>query len=394
VKVSSVIAPRTRRPRYALISPIAEGGMATVYLGKQRGDADFVRAVAIKRLRPQFSRSREFSASLLDEARLASRIHHPNVVPILDVVQSRGELLLIMEYVIGESFSRLIDESRARERPIDVDVAVAVILDVLRGLHAAHVACDAKGQRLGIVHRDVSPHNVLVGLDGVARVFDFGVAKALGNAQLTRPGQIKGTLAYMSPEQLCGNPVAAGSDVFAAAIVLWEALAGQDLFVRDDETATVGAVLAGPIPSLAELRAVPRSLDAVLARALNRDPAARHQSAIELAQELESCIRPASSTRVGDWVHSLVGPDLESRRTKLSVVETCTSPNHAIPEPPRELKPAAVEPSGSEPVPRSSKRRRGARRKSYGPAILLAVAIVAACAFALTWPWWSRHLPG
>lgn len=303
--------------------------MATVYLGKQRGDADFVRAVAIKRLHPQFSRSEEFSVCLLDEARLASRIHHPNVVPILDVVRSNGELLMVMEYVVGESLAHLLEASQARQVGVPIDIAVGVIADALRGLHAAHIARDAKGRPLGIVHRDVSSHNVLVGLDGVARVFDFGIAKALGNAQLTRPGQIKGTLAYMSPEQLLGKAVGPTSDVFAAAVVLWESLAGYDLFARDDESATVTAVLQGVVPALHETAGVPRELDAVLACALDRDPARRFQSALEFAAALEGCVRPAGAARIGDWVKWLVGADLENRRVRLAAVEKRSSPDYS-----------------------------------------------------------------
>ena len=318
-----------RQRRYALIAPIAEGGMATVYLGKQRGDADFVRAVAIKRLHPQFSRSEEFSVCLLDEARLASRIHHPNVVPILDVVRSNGELLMVMEYVVGESLAHLLETSQQHQVGVPIDIAVGVIADALRGLHAAHIARDAKGRWLGIVHRDVSSHNVLVGLDGVARVFDFGIAKALGNAQLTRPGQIKGTLAYMSPEQLLGKPVGPTSDVFAAAVVLWEALAGYDLFARDDESATVSAVLKGDVPRLHETAGVPKELDALLARALDRAPEHRFQSALEFAAALEACVRPAGAARIGDWVRWLVGNQLEERRLRLAAVEKRSSPDYS-----------------------------------------------------------------
>jgi serine/threonine-protein kinase len=348
--------------------------MATVYLGKQRGDADFVRAVAIKRLHPQFARSEEFSVCLLDEARLASRIHHPNVVPILDVVRSNGELLMVMEYVVGESLAHLLEKSQERKAAVPIDVAVSIIVDTLRGLHAAHIAKDARGRWLGIVHRDVSSHNILVGLDGVARVFDFGIAKALGNAQLTRPGQIKGTLAYMSPEQLLGKQVGPTSDVFAAAVVLWEALAGYDLFARDDESATVSAVLQGVVPALHETAGVPLALDAALARALDREPERRFQTALEFAAALEACVRPAGAARVGDWVTWLVGGELEQRRVRLASVEKRSSPDYsrALIEQARSLRQSAA--GGSSEPPMQPRAR-------YGTALVIAaVAGLAAAA--------------
>ena len=192
--------------RYALYDSIACGGMASVHLGRLIGPAGFSRTVAIKRLHENYAKDPEFVAMLLDEARLAARINHPNVVSTLDVVAVGPELLLVMEYVAGESLSALIRTCQQTEHSPPIPVVVDIAIGMLNGLHAAHEATGEGGQPLNIVHRDVSPQNVLVGTDGVTRVVDFGIAKAIGRTQETRSGAIKGKPAYMAPEQLQGAP--------------------------------------------------------------------------------------------------------------------------------------------------------------------------------------------
>src|ERR1700729_765840 len=190
--------------RYALYGELASGGMATVHLGRLLGPVGFSRTVAIKRLHAQFAKDPEFVSMFLDEARLAARIRHPNVVQTLDVVATEGELFVVMDYVQGESLSRLLRASRT-VGPIPVRVASAILCGALHGLHAAHEATDEHGVPLGLVHRDMSPQNVLVDVDGSARVLDFGVAKAAGRTQTTGRGKIKGKLRYMAPEQIQGS---------------------------------------------------------------------------------------------------------------------------------------------------------------------------------------------
>jgi serine/threonine protein kinase len=190
--------------RYAVYGKLASGGMATVHLGRLMGPAGFSRTVAIKRLHPQFAKDPDFVAMFLDEARLAARIQHQNVVATVDVVARDDELFLVMDYVRGESFSRLLRASRKQGIDIPPRVIASVMVGMLHGLHAAHEAKDERGQPLSMVHRDVSPQNVIVGVDGVPRVLDFGVAKAAARVQVTRDGQMKGKLSYMAPEQLRG----------------------------------------------------------------------------------------------------------------------------------------------------------------------------------------------
>src|ERR1041385_2717351 len=204
-------APRERRPprprligRYALFGEIASGGMATVHFGRLVGPVGFSRTVAIKRLHPQYAKDPEFVSMFLDEARLAARIQHPNVVTTLDVVALPNEVFLVMEYVQGESLSRLVKNTTKAGERMPWGHIVSVMAGMLHGLHAAHEAKSERREPLNIVHRDVSPQNVLVGTDGVARVLDFGVAKAAMRVGSTRDNQMKGKLSYMSPEQLNG----------------------------------------------------------------------------------------------------------------------------------------------------------------------------------------------
>jgi len=217
--------------RYVLGEALASGGMGTVHLGRIVGASGFSRVVAIKRLFPGFATDASFRQMLLDEARFASRIRQPNVVPILDVVEAERDLYVVMEYVHGLPLAGALE--RAGDAPMPVEIAVAIAEAVLLGLQAAHEARAEDGTPLGIVHRDVSPQNILIGADGVPRLIDFGIAKAATRLQVTDPGVIKGKAGYMAPEQLLSEPVSRHADVFSASVVLWEMLAGRRLFPFD-----------------------------------------------------------------------------------------------------------------------------------------------------------------
>ncbi|MBL8606337.1 MAG: serine/threonine protein kinase, partial [Myxococcales bacterium] len=261
-------------PGYELGFRLGSGGMAEVRYGRRIAGAGFSYPVAIKQLHPHLASRPEIVSMFLDEARLAARVSHPNVVPILDLVHAHDRIYAVMPYVEGEALGRLVSGARASGKRIPARIAVAIALDLLAGLGAAHAATDEEQRSLGIVHRDVSPENVLVGTDGVARVLDFGVAKARGRLHETRDGQVKGKLAYMSPEQLAGDATA-GTDVYAAAIVLWELLAGRRLFDGDNEMAVVTKVMAGVSEAPGVHAPVPPAVDAVVTRALSIDPGAR-----------------------------------------------------------------------------------------------------------------------
>jgi eukaryotic-like serine/threonine-protein kinase len=224
--------------RYVLFDAIARGGMATVHFARLSGPVGFSRTVAIKRLHANFATDPEFVAMFLDEARLAARIRHPNVVPTLDVVASGGEVFIVLEYVSGEALVKLWRGHNARGEIIPVPISLAIMANALQGLHAAHEVRDEQGHPLGIVHRDVSPQNIIVGTDGVARVLDFGVAKAAGRLQETGDsGALKGKIAYMAPEQITGGAVSRQTDVYAASVVLWELLTGRRLVDGENDAA-------------------------------------------------------------------------------------------------------------------------------------------------------------
>jgi eukaryotic-like serine/threonine-protein kinase len=320
--VSTVSTRRRRIGRYLVCEEIASGGMASVHLGRLIGPAGFARTVAIKRLHPQLAKDPEFSLMLLDEARLAARIRHPNVVSTLDVITEAGELLLVMDYVHGEALSRLWRTTRQAGRRVPPNVASAISIDLLLGLHAAHEATDDDGRPLGIVHRDVSPQNVLVGSDGVARVVDFGVAKASSRLQTTHDGQLKGKLAYMAPEQLLKQGVDRRTDVYAAGVVLWELLSGERLFASDDFAAVIALVLRGEVQAPGGVvSGLPAAVDEVVLRALASRPEQRFATAREMAHALERALPPLRAPAVGEWVEHTLGAELRARSALIAAVE-------------------------------------------------------------------------
>jgi serine/threonine-protein kinase len=312
--------------------------MATVYVGKQVGVAGFERIVAIKCCHEHLRLNEAFVAMFLQEARLAARIRHPNVVATLDV--SDGvPLYLVMEYVEGDSLWALARKASRSGQRLPVDIALRVMADSLAGLQAAHQCRGPDGLELGLVHCDVSPQNILVGVDGMSRITDFGIARAAEHmTELDEQGVIKGKLRYMAPEQLRGQPLTPRTDVFAAGIVLWELLTGRPLFRRQTDKATIEALLSAPIlaPSAVE-PSLPRELDAPILRALEREATARFQSAEEFLAALEQLpIAAASSRAVSEYVREnaeTLAVDWESgsfRKGGASVVSVLPAPRWPV----------------------------------------------------------------
>jgi serine/threonine-protein kinase len=308
--------------RYALYDPIAAGGMATVHYGRLRGPVGFARTVAVKRLHPELARNPEFVSMFLDEARLAARIRHPNVVQTLDVVAEDGELFVVMEYVQGESLARLLRDLGGHSTRIPHRIVASILSGALMGLHAAHEARDEQGARLGLVHRDVSPHNILVGADGLSRVLDFGVAKAAGRVHTTREGKVKGKLAYMAPEQIQSGQVTREADIYSASVVLWETLTGRRLFHADNQTTVLARILAGNVtPPSQALPDLPKGYDAVVAKGLARVPSERFKDAREMAMALEAVDGVESAAQVSAWLESMAGKVLEERAERIACIE-------------------------------------------------------------------------
>lgn len=319
--------PEVVLAHYAVYERIANGGMGDIHLARLRGSVGFGRTVVVKRLRRVFVDDAQFLSSFVDEARLVARIRHPNVVAPLDVVAEHGELFLVLEYVHGEVVSRLLKSvaSRADER-VPIPIAVSIGVGALLGLHAAHDARDERGAPLRIVHRDVSPQNVLVGVDGHARVIDFGIAKAVGRLRTTEKGagEIRGKLAYLAPEQIMGEKLDQRADLYSAAIVLWELLAARRMVEQADAVDAVAERVSGkpPPPPSRFNPDVPRALDEIVMRALAREPSARWPTARAMAIALEQCVAPATASQVGAWVARLAGPNLAELARKIAAIES------------------------------------------------------------------------
>jgi serine/threonine protein kinase len=284
--------------RYELIHRLAHGGMATVYLGRAKGKAGFEKVVAVKVIHPHLAAEAEFVGMFLDEARIAARIHHPHVVEILDLGESNGAYYMVMEFVEGENLAALV---RALDgEPLPIGVVLQIIADTLEGLGAAHELRDADGRPYQLVHRDISPHNILINLDGWSKVGDFGIMKAAGKASNTKTGELRGKLAYMSPEQARGGAVDHRTDLFAVGVIAWELLTGHRLFACATEAATLEKVIACEVPKLGDERdelvghpQLRAGLDALLGRTLARDAELRFADAGEMLAEVKRLLRLA-----------------------------------------------------------------------------------------------------
>ncbi|HEX9288303.1 MAG TPA: serine/threonine-protein kinase, partial [Anaeromyxobacteraceae bacterium] len=275
--------------KYRLLEPVASGGMAEVWRAEAPGAEGFVKEVALKLIRGDHDARGDFVRMFIQEARLASRLSHANIVQVFDFDQVDGRYYIAMEMVRGRTLREVVERCREQGVRLGLARAVHVCAEVARALAYAHRLEDG-GRPAGLVHRDVSPQNVLLSFEGEVKLTDFGIARALGASEVTAPGTIKGKLAYMAPEQARGEGVDGRADVFAAGVMLWELCAGRRLFARDSDAATLAAVMAPePVsPPSAWNEAVPAELDGLVLAALARDPARRTASADELAAALAS----------------------------------------------------------------------------------------------------------
>jgi eukaryotic-like serine/threonine-protein kinase len=312
--------------RYTLWEAIATGGMATVHLGRMMGAEGFAKTVAVKRLHPHLASDPELAAMFVDEARLVSRLQHPNIVPTFDVVADDGELLLVMEHVLGETLAGLLQRTIAGGRRCPPRIAAAILCGALRGLHHAHEATAPGGEPLHLVHRDVSPQNILVGVDGVARILDFGIAKVIAGRRMyeTRDGSVRGKLPYMPPETLEGAAVDRRVDVYAAAVCLWEAVAGARLFAASSDAEVVRKVLDHDVPLLSERVPGVTRFDEIIRRGLAIERADRYPTAHEMALAIEQG-GLASATEVAEWVLSTARAQIESRACRIAELEASSA---------------------------------------------------------------------
>src|SRR6478609_7949777 len=328
-------APPLTIGRYAFYGEIASGGMATVHFAQLVGPGKFSRIVAAKRLLPHLVTDPVFTAMLLDEARVAARIRHPNVASTLDVVSTGQELVVVMEYVHGEALSRLMRTAADLGDRVPLPIATTIVVDALHGLHAAHQAKDERGALLGLVHRDVSPHNLLVGADGITVVADFGVALAAGRSHETNNGAVKGKICYMAPEQIERRPLTPATDVFSLSIVLWELLTGERLFHGENDGEIVHRILSGNVPAPSSIvPELPPAYDGIVLRGLAREPGERFGSAREMALELERATTLVRPSEVGAWVTRTASDTLTRRSHIIAKIESTPAETTSEPESP------------------------------------------------------------
>ncbi len=274
--------------KYELIRPLATGGMAEVFLASQIGPGGVMREVVVKRVLPDLSSSHDFVTMFLDEARLAVRLSHPNVIQVFDFGEQDGSYFLVLELLDGADVDTILRLEQHRKRQIPERIAALIAAQACDGLQYVHSLAGPDGRPLRVIHRDVSPSNLFLTYQGTVKLLDFGIAKAESNVTQTRAGVTKGKVAYMSPEQLLHEALDPRSDVFALGVVFYELLAGIGLFHRGDVGAMMRAVLVEPIPSPSTLRpGVSPQLEAVAMRAISRDPAERYASAAEMRAELD-----------------------------------------------------------------------------------------------------------
>jgi eukaryotic-like serine/threonine-protein kinase len=390
--------PTRRLGAYELRAKIADGGMAEVHVGRRIVGPGAGEVVAIKTIREQFARNKEFVTMFMDEARIVARLRHPNIIRQLELGTDDGELFLVMELLFGQSLWSLWDACRARGVRLHYDTIAWIGARVAEGLHYAHELVDEQGRPLDIVHRDVNATNIFVTYDGEIKVIDFGLAKAANRASKTAAGVIKGKVAYMSPEQAVGAPIDRRTDVFALGTTLWELACDRRLFKRSDDVETLRRVHAAEVPDATRIvDGFPPELWRILERALARDKQQRYRTAAELARDLDATARAMGTGGAGaapvakvmrelfaedqakqmSWVAEVSGPE-PSRRVgePLKPPSTFWQREEAIAiAPPRSLAPstpnAAFE-SRRPPTPAAPS------RKLHYAAIALALSVVVA----------------
>jgi hypothetical protein len=311
--------------RYELLLPIAQGGMAVVWAARMRGSHGFSKIVAVKTMLPSLSGDPHFQQLFLAEAGLASRIKHPNVCEIFDLGEERHVLYIVMEWIDGESLSTLLSACRKRERRIPFAVATKMVLDAAKGLHAAHELRSEQGELLGLVHRDVSPQNVLVTYDGQVKIVDFGVAKAVSVSehQTTKAGHVKGKVQYMAPEQAFCDAIDRRTDVFTLGIVLYQLTTGIHPFRAENELATLARITSPePVPAPETLvKGYPRLLSAAVQRALSKDPDERYATMADFAKDLEAVSNKLAALgeekNIGGFVREVLGDRAAERATAI-----------------------------------------------------------------------------
>ena len=305
--------------KYRVVRKLDAGGMAEVYMGEAESLQGFKKQVAIKRVLPELAQNRKFIAMFLDEARIGLHLNHANVVQVFDIGVSNDTYFIVMEYVDGVNLKTILEAARRRGYPVPVPVAVYLLIEVSKALSYAHELTDENGRSRGLVHRDVSPPNVLLSKRGEVKLVDFGLAKAVDQLEHTDPGVIKGKFSYLSPEAVEQQEVDARADIFASGILLWEILTNERLFMSETDLQTVDLVRRAHVPSILNLNPqVPPALENVVRRSLHRDRSMRYQSAREFGDALAEVLfthgMKVTNFDIGSMVNELVTQENQHAR--------------------------------------------------------------------------------
>ena len=296
---------------YSLDTLLAVGGMAEIWLAHREGPAGFSKRLVIKRILPTMSQDEKFREMFLDEARVAANFEHPHIVRVFELGEVDGTYFIAMEYVDGPDLDYIIERATQLATNVPPIIAARIVADALAGLDYVHNITDSQGEEMGLVHRDISPHNVMVTQSGVVKVCDFGVAKASNSKHKTQAGTVKGKFAYMSPEQIAAKPLDGRSDLFAMGIVLYELSTNQRPFGEADELLAVTAILTQkPQDPTQFVEDFPADLNAVIQRALSKNRDERYASAREMQADLEAYIQSAgelvSARHIAEYVSDLI----------------------------------------------------------------------------------------
>jgi serine/threonine-protein kinase len=315
-----------QQQRYRVLERLAAGGMAEVFLAESAGIEGFKKLVAIKRVLPALSEKKRFIAMFLDEARLSAHLSHSNVAQVFDIGVGENAYFIVMEYVDGADLKQIIEYMRKSNKVFAVEAACFIASKICEGLTYAHELRGTDGEPLHIIHRDMSPPNVLLTKHGEVKIVDFGLAKAASQLERSEAGIIKGKFGYLSPEAAQGKDIDPRTDIFAVGIILWEMLAGRRLFYGETDFATVKQVQDAKIPSLrAENPGVPVELEQIIGHALARDPTARYGSARDLGRDLTAFLfrygRPVTAYDVADVVRASVALRKKSQPDKSSIID-------------------------------------------------------------------------
>lgn len=384
------LGPVGRIGRYEVLGRLATGGMAEVFVARASGPREVARLVVVKRLLPHVAGDARKVDAFVEEARLTSRLSHPNLCAVHDFEGEGGAFHLALEWVRGPSLRRVMERARERGGGVPVAIAARIVASLASALHHAHVAVDEEGRALGIVHRDVTPENVILGWNGVPKLIDFGIAKSVVDPRKTEAGVLKGKLAYISPEQYRGDALDGRSDVFALAVCAFEALAGEPLYERASEFETVAAIVLDPkVPDLRAIRAdVPEAIAEIVERGLAKDRDARWGSADALARALEAWLatqgEPAFEREIAAWLAELfpeeAGQEPELDRTPL---EQTGGRRRTHSEEMHVLRLAAEADLDAETLERA---QRGRRRAMIAALLIAALLAIAAIAWAVARP--------